>query len=521
MKKLSPEQRLEAAEKTVAVLKEKVKSLYSGDSPSIIQKQLLIAKNKSETIRVEQNKAMQEILDHVVFGFLTIDRNHEVLKGCSRSVYELFDREQVVGRTIGENLGLDEATADYLMLCVDEVFEDLLPESVTLAQIPNKFKLNDKVLKLEGRTIRSSKGFLEKILFTITDISELEETQKIAQQNDMLVTILRTKDAFLEFLFETKKAFSETLRLDLKSEQAATRRLIHTIKGNYASFGMRELVELAHEVEGASVIELEHLEQLQNSLVNFLKDHWSILEISYDDISCNHLAISNEQLFSLKDIIKDLPENKRREIEAWTSAIALKPANTLLGPMDEFSTKLAHRLGKDVELTIEGKQCLVNSGLLRPVFQNLTHLVRNAIDHGIEEFHERKAREKPRLGRVSITIESWAEHYYITVADDGRGIDPEVLKKKAVSQQIVDQQKVSGLNDSQAMELIFVDGFSTSDLNNEVSGRGIGMAAIKAVIESVGGTLKVESELHKGTSFKIEVKKNSVFTKLPAEKAAS
>ena len=505
MNKKTTETQLAAAETTITVLKNKVKQLYSGEAASIIQKQLIIAKEKAEKRQFEQNLAMQEILDHVVFGFFTIDRSHTVLKGCSQSVFHLFAKDKVIGRDLGENLGLPANAADYLKLCIDEVFEDLLPESVTLAQIPSKFFLGDKVLRLEGRTIRGADAKVDKILFTLTDVSELEQAQKAAQQNEMLVTILKAKAAFQEFLVETKRGFAETLQLEQAEDQPTIRRFVHTIKGNYASFGMLELVEEVHDAEANAELHRFHIAGLETSLKQFLDNNWNILEITYEEVDSAQLAISDSQLGSLRAIISDLPEEKQNLLRAWTEKIAQKPAGAVLGPIDEFAVKLAHRLGKDIDLTINGRTELVDVELLRPVFQNLTHLLRNAIDHGIEEFDRRQSLGKPRNGQITISIASQPNQYQIVLTDDGRGIDTDFLVRKAVAAKLVSKKQAESLAEKARLELVFLDGLSTADLTTEVSGRGIGMAAVRSIITSLGGQLTIDSQLDVGATFTITI----------------
>ena len=273
---------LQAANQTIRVLKDKVRKLYSSESSSIIHRQLVVSKKRAEDLQRSQHEAMKQILDHVIFGFFIIDRNHVVLKGFSRSVFDLLGQTKVEGRQVGDILKLDTQASDYFVLCVDEVFEDLLPESVTLQQIPSKFRNGERILKLEGKTVRNEQGKVDRILFTLTDITELEKATRQAQRNEMLVTILKTRDAFQEFLVETKRGFANVLSLSVAHEQIEIRRFLHTIKGNYASFGMFDLVETVHEAEGLETLNVRDVQFLENQLREFLDTNWDIIEISYD-----------------------------------------------------------------------------------------------------------------------------------------------------------------------------------------------------------------------------------------------
>ncbi|NRA63586.1 MAG: hypothetical protein HRU19_03840 [Pseudobacteriovorax sp.] len=502
---------LQAANQTIRVLKDKVRKLYSSESSSIIHRQLVVSKKRAEDLQRSQHEAMKQILDHVIFGFFIIDRNHVVQKGFSRSVFDLLGQTKVEGRQVGDILKLDTQASDYFVLCVDEVFEDLLPESVTLQQIPSKFRNGERILKLEGKTVRNEQGKVDRILFTLTDITELEKATRQAQRNEMLVTILKTRDAFQEFLVETKRGFANVLSLSVAHEQIEIRRFLHTIKGNYASFGMFDLVETVHEAEGLETLNVRDVQFLENQLREFLDTNWDIIEISYDDVDGAHFAISDSQLGTLKQIIQNLPKDSQRQFQVWTQGISQKPAGTLLGPIEEFSSKLAHRLGKDIHLEVIGRNTLVDVDLMRPVFQNITHLIRNSIDHGIEEFHQRLALGKDRLGKISIRIESDDSQYIVEVSDDGGGINTACLCRAAVDQGIVTSKSSETMTDEQKLNLIFVDGLSSAEFTNEISGRGIGMPSVKAIVHSLNGNLNISSKEGVGTKFRIEIPRANAF----------
>jgi two-component system chemotaxis sensor kinase CheA len=135
----------------------------------------------------------------------------------------------------------------------------------------------------------------------------------------------------------------------------------------------------------------------------------------------------------------------------------------------------------------------------------MVHLVRNALDHGVENANQRRAAGKPEVATVSIAAFRLADRLMIEVADDGRGIDPEVVRRKAAEQELLPADELAALPDERVVDLIFAAGFSTAAAVSDISGRGIGMDVVRAAIEQIGGRVSLESKVGIGTTVRLDL----------------
>ena len=169
---------------------------------------------------------------------------------------------------------------------------------------------------------------------------------------------------------------------------------------------------------------------------------------------------------------------------------------------------LARNLGKEVDLLLEGKDVSLDRTIIEELVEPLIGLLRNAVDHGIEFPQERIAKGKPRVGTIKVSAKREGELTAITVEDDGRGIDLDLVRKVAVKKGFIPQSTAEGLSDNEVLNLLYLPGFTTKDKVSLVSGRGMGLNAIKQQVESLGGYMEVQSEKDKGTKFTLVVPTN-------------
>lgn len=162
---------------------------------------------------------------------------------------------------------------------------------------------------------------------------------------------------------------------------------------------------------------------------------------------------------------------------------------------------LAKKLGKNIELQIEGGEMELDRTIVEAFIDPLTHMVRNCVDHALESPDERRKAAKPHLGRIVLKAYQESGEIIIAVQDDGRGIDPARIRTKAVEKGLLPRKAADELTDSQALRLIFEPGFSTAEKVTDVSGRGVGMDVVRTNIEKIGGVVDLESEIGVGTTF--------------------
>lgn len=176
------------------------------------------------------------------------------------------------------------------------------------------------------------------------------------------------------------------------------------------------------------------------------------------------------------------------------------PLSVVFGRFPRLVRELARNMGKRVQLRIEGEDTEIDRALVEKLNECLVHLVRNAIDHGIEPSDERIAAGKPPEGSLEISASQSEGSVIVVVRDDGRGIDPDKIRRKAVERGLLTEEQAANLNDEEAIQLIFRSGFSTKEEVSEVSGRGVGMDAVKAAMEQIGGAIDFQSQIGSGTT---------------------
>jgi two-component system chemotaxis sensor kinase CheA len=187
------------------------------------------------------------------------------------------------------------------------------------------------------------------------------------------------------------------------------------------------------------------------------------------------------------------------------SDLRMMPFETLVGGFQRLVRDTARDLGKQAVLEVVGAQVEVDKTVLEALKDPLLHLVRNALDHGLETPQQRALTDKPTVGRITLLVEQRGSEILIRVSDDGRGIDPRRLRRKAVERQLLSEAEAQALSDDEARQLIFTSGFSTASEVTAISGRGLGLDIVRGRVEALRGRVSVESEVGRGTSISLRV----------------
>ncbi|MGB7440941.1 MAG: response regulator [Coleofasciculaceae cyanobacterium] len=166
---------------------------------------------------------------------------------------------------------------------------------------------------------------------------------------------------------------------------------------------------------------------------------------------------------------------------------------------------ISMKLGKQAKLHVEGKEVLIDKMILEHLYDPLTHLVNNAITHGIEAPEVRQAANKPAAGQITLQAFQQGNQTVISISDDGAGIDPEVVRKKAIEKKLIDPSEAQNLTHSDLYDFLFHPGFSTKDKADDFSGRGVGMDVVRTSMSEIRGVIHVDSVIGKGTTFTIRL----------------
>jgi two-component system chemotaxis sensor kinase CheA len=184
-------------------------------------------------------------------------------------------------------------------------------------------------------------------------------------------------------------------------------------------------------------------------------------------------------------------------------SLRMVPIKPTFLKMQRIVRDTAQAVGKDVGIRLVGEDAELDKTVLERISDPLVHLVRNSVDHGIESAESRRARGKPERGMVTLVAAHHAGRFVLEVQDDGAGLDPDKLVKKAIEKKLV--QPGAQLTEKEAIQLIFAPGFSTKELVTDVSGRGVGMDVVKTNIRELGGEIEIRSVKGEGTTFRIEL----------------
>ena len=181
------------------------------------------------------------------------------------------------------------------------------------------------------------------------------------------------------------------------------------------------------------------------------------------------------------------------------------PVGKVFNKFPRMIRDLSRELNKKIELVIEGEDTELDKSIVEEIGDPLVHIIRNSCDHGIEPPEERVAVGKPETGIVELKAYNEGNHIVIQINDDGRGLDPNKLKQKALEKGLITEKEADNMSDKEAYALIFKPGFSTAAQVTNVSGRGVGMDVVKTNIEKLNGIIEIDSELGKGTSIKLKI----------------
>ncbi|MCQ2784119.1 chemotaxis histidine kinase/response regulator CheAY2 [Helicobacter pylori] len=199
-------------------------------------------------------------------------------------------------------------------------------------------------------------------------------------------------------------------------------------------------------------------------------------------------------------------------ISAVTTDLQLAVMKTRMQPVGKVFNKfprmvrdLSRELGKSIELIIEGEETELDKSIVEEIGDPLIHIIRNSCDHGIEPLEERRRLNKPETGKVQLSAYNEGNHIVIKISDDGKGLDPVMLKEKAIEKGVISERDAESMSDREAFNLIFKPGFSTAKVVSNVSGRGVGMDVVKTNIEKLNGIIEIDSEVGVGTTQKLKI----------------
>ncbi|MCE2746562.1 MAG: chemotaxis protein CheA [Burkholderiales bacterium] len=212
---------------------------------------------------------------------------------------------------------------------------------------------------------------------------------------------------------------------------------------------------------------------------------------------------TNDELIKSLDTVVGQLDMLVSDLQSAVMKARMQPVGRVFQKYSRLARDVSRQLGKDVELVIEGAETEVDKSILEELNDPLIHLVRNAVDHGIETIADRTACGKNPKGTVNLSARQTGDHIVIEIQDDGRGMRPEIIREKAVEKGLISAEEAGQLGVQESLQLIFLPGFSTKDQISDISGRGVGMDVVKTNIQRLNGRIEIQSEPGHGSTITI------------------
>jgi len=421
---------------------------------------------------VAEDPASNGILDHLDLAVVLVDRDARAAPGASRACADLLGATPRPGQDLGELLRpLDARRYEDLAAAVEQICDDLLPEDVALAQLPAEWELPDgRSLGARGQVVREASGAITGVLLVFEDVTAAARARRQARLDRLLLKVLHHRVAFRHFVADVRAMVAGASRPEV--DLVTRRRAVHTIKGAAAAWGIDAITGRAHRIESEADFSAPRLRELEAELDALLSAHADLL--GFDGVGVDGGPSAGS-----------------------TADTSMARAADLLGPVRSFVAGIAERLGKRVSFSITGEDVAVDVEAMGPVLRAVPHLLGNAIDHGIE--HPADRGVKPMTGRLDLRVIRGSSGWRVEVEDDGRGLALDRLIARAEALGIVGPATLDGLSTAECLEVVLVDGVTDAPSATEVSGRGVGMSAVRAAVSEVGGGLSLITSEGEGT----------------------
>jgi two-component system chemotaxis sensor kinase CheA len=224
-----------------------------------------------------------------------------------------------------------------------------------------------------------------------------------------------------------------------------------------------------------------------------------------------YLAQRAENQFGVRELSREIKAQYSvinriaEEMQDAIMQIRMMPVSVIFQRFPRLVRDISRKLGKDVSLVLEGEDTEADKNIIEALADPLIHIVRNSLDHGLETPEVRKGAGKPPTGTLTIRATQEGDRVLIEILDDGKGINPEVVKRKAYEKGVINEETFESISDEDAIHLIFAAGFSTAEVVSDLSGRGVGMDVVRSAVEKINGTIALESHVGKGTRLSISL----------------
>jgi two-component system chemotaxis sensor kinase CheA len=470
------------------------------------------------------------LLDNSDQGFLSFDQGLRVDSEYSRECLDIFGQapegQDIAALLFAQDAGRARDFANNIQRILQET--DANKRQLFLSLMPKELQIGDKAVRLDYRLLPE-----QQVMLILSDVTQQKQLERQVREEQgrlrLIVAAVREPEDFFELLDDYRQFEQAELPPLLEQDQPDADRLaelyrrIHTFKGLFAQQEFIRLPPALHRLEGligqwrrGSEVPAGWQQALRQAMEQAGQaldwDLGLVREALGEEFfqRRGELRLSPEQARMLEQMAERLlhPEvaeircEQTRQMVAELRRLRHVDLRSLLASYPPLAERLAERLDKMIHpFAIEGEALRVPPEPYLPFIKALVHLFRNALDHGIEDPEERLAAGKDETGRISCRLTRQGDELLLEVADDGRGIDLQALRQKALEQGLFSPRQVEAASEQELLQAVFADRLSTRSQVSDLSGRGIGLAALKAELDRLGGRVSIQTQAGQGTCF--------------------
>ncbi len=483
----------------------------------------------------EAMKSNQTLLDNLGQGFMIINAQGLIQPGSTMAATHFFGTDPTL-KLFAEILKLNSEEAQSVTDWIELAYANAVPFDSVAELGPRFFEAHNRYIELSYRPVFDEKNELNQIICIAEDKTKEKNLERKAyvekQFTYFVINFVKDRDGFHQFIqnsLDQIKACSKQLdhiKNDEMIDFNELFRFFHTFKGEAACFHLLILVEKLHQIESFLSEAQAQSNQLSNSdivsklkfdcaqaeriIFNFMQENEELVGA---EVETNYTIkkIDKDELEKTTQILQKNLSEQSEAYQAFVDTVLLEDLSDSFEKYKKLVNNLAVKQDKKIKMKIEKGKVRIRTAELQPLVSSCVHLFRNVVDHAIDLPEIRNLSNKPDEASVKLGFE---EHFdpslgknliRITLEDDGKGIDPCVIRSKLIEKNIKTEQELLNLTNEQIIQFVFTPQFSSREEVTELSGRGVGLDSITCEVKKLGGNVWVESELNKGSRFVIEI----------------